>query len=198
MKKINYPILILSLFLSISINLKIIIDNSLDKFIKSFHINFFFISKVVILCVIFYFLFYYLFKLIDKIPLSKNKLTLNKKNIVFIFLVIFVPTMIYLLSHYPGVYLNDTMFMLYYPVSKMNPVIYGMFISIGMSAQTKLVEDLLQLSDSKYVSSEDCETNKNNIFVAGDCRDKSIRQLTTAVADGTTAAIKAIKYLEGK
>lgn len=130
MKKINYPILILSLFLSISINLKIIIDNSLDKFIKSFHINFFFISKVVILCVIFYFLFYYLFKLIDKIPLSKNKLTLNKKNIVFIFLVIFVPTMIYLLSHYPGVYLNDTMFMLYYPVSKMNPVIYGMFISI--------------------------------------------------------------------
>ena len=76
--------------------------------------------------------------------------------------------------------------------------INGMFISIGMNAQTKLVEDLLQLSDSKYVSSEDCETNKNNIFVAGDCRDKSIRQLTTAVADGTTAAIKAIKYLEGK
>lgn len=130
MKKINYPILILSLFLSVSVNLKIIIDSSLERFIKSFHINFFFIGKVLIVCIIFYILFYYLFKLIDKIPLSKNKLILNKKNIIIIFLLIFVPTMIYLLSHYPGVYLNDTLFMLYYPVNKMNPVIYGMFISI--------------------------------------------------------------------
>ena len=49
MKKINYPILILSLFLSVSVNLKIIIDSSLERFIKSFHINFFFIGKVFIL-----------------------------------------------------------------------------------------------------------------------------------------------------
>ena len=130
MKKINYPILILSLFLSVSVNLKIIIDSSLERFIKSFHINFFFIGKVLIVCIIFYILFYYLFKLIDKISISKNELILNKRNVIFIFLVIFVPTMIYLLTHYPGVYLNDTMFMLYYPISKMNPVIYGMLISI--------------------------------------------------------------------
>ena len=76
--------------------------------------------------------------------------------------------------------------------------IKGMFVSIGMTAQTNLVENLLDLNEYKYVESDDCATNKNNIFVAGDCRDKSIRQLTTAVADGTTAAIKAIKYLEGK
>ena len=76
--------------------------------------------------------------------------------------------------------------------------IKGMFVSIGMNAQTKLVEDLLDLNDYKYIESDDCATNKSNIFVAGDCRDKNIRQLTTAVADGTTAAIKAIKYLEGK
>ena len=76
--------------------------------------------------------------------------------------------------------------------------IKGMFISIGMNAQTKLVENLLDLNEYNYIESNDCATNKNNIFVAGDCRDKSIRQLTTAVADGTTAAIKAIKYLEGK
>ena len=60
------------------------------------------------------------------------------------------------------------------------------------------VEDLLDLTDQKYFDSEDCSTNKNNIFVAGDCRNKSIRQLTTAVSDGTTAAVKAIKYLEDK
>ena len=76
--------------------------------------------------------------------------------------------------------------------------IKGMFISIGMNAQTKVVENLLDLNEYNYVESDDCATNKNNIFVAGDCRDKSIRQLTTAVADGTTAAIKAIKYLENK
>ena len=76
--------------------------------------------------------------------------------------------------------------------------INGMFISIGMTAQTNLVENLLDLNEYKYIESNDCATNKDNIFVAGDCRDKSIRQLTTAVADGTTAAIKAIKYLENK
>ena len=70
----------------------------------------------------------------------------------------------------------------------------GMFISIGMVAQTDLVKDLVKLSPQKYIDSEDCTTEKNGIFVAGDCRTKNIRQLTTAVADGTTAAINAIKY----
>ena len=74
----------------------------------------------------------------------------------------------------------------------------GMFISIGMNAQTDVVKGLLNLNEYNYVDSDDCSTNKNNIFVAGDCRNKNIRQLTTAVADGTTAAVKAIKYLEGK
>ena len=76
--------------------------------------------------------------------------------------------------------------------------IKGMFISIGMNAQTDVVKDLLKLNEYNYVDSDDCATNKNNIFVAGDCRNKSIRQLTTAVADGTTAAVKVIKYLEEK
>lgn len=76
--------------------------------------------------------------------------------------------------------------------------IQGMFISIGMVAQTELVKDLVKLNKQNYVDSEDCKTNLDNIFVAGDCRSKDIRQLTTAVADGTTAAINAIKYLEDK
>lgn len=72
----------------------------------------------------------------------------------------------------------------------------GMFISIGMVAQTKIFEDVLSLSDQHYILNNDCKTDINGIFVAGDCRDKEIRQLTTAVSDGTTAAIKAIKYIE--
>ena len=74
--------------------------------------------------------------------------------------------------------------------------IEGMFISIGMVAQTDLVKDVVLLNKQNYIIGEDCKTDKEGIFVAGDCRDKTIRQLTTAVADGTTAAINAIKYIE--
>lgn len=74
--------------------------------------------------------------------------------------------------------------------------IQGMFVSIGMVAQTDLVKNLIKLNKQNYVDSLDCKTNLDNIFVAGDCRSKDIRQLTTAVADGTTAAINAIKYIE--
>lgn len=74
--------------------------------------------------------------------------------------------------------------------------IQGMFISIGMVAQTDVVKNIVKLNQQNYVDSEDCTTDVPGIFVAGDCRSKNIRQLTTAVADGTTAAINAIKYIE--
>lgn len=74
--------------------------------------------------------------------------------------------------------------------------IQGMFISIGMVPQTSLFKDTIKLNGQNYVDSLDCTTDKDGIFVAGDCRTKSVRQLTTAVADGTTAAINAIKYVE--
>lgn len=72
----------------------------------------------------------------------------------------------------------------------------GVFVSIGMDANTSLVKDLLDLNSYNYVVSDDCLTNKKGIFVAGDCRSKNIRQVTTATGDGTIAAIQAIKYLE--
>ena len=72
----------------------------------------------------------------------------------------------------------------------------GVFVSIGMDANTSLVKDLLDLNSYNYVVSDDCLTNKKGIFVAGDCRSKNIRQVTTATGDGTVAAIQAIKYLE--
>lgn len=72
----------------------------------------------------------------------------------------------------------------------------GMFISIGMDAQTDFVKELLPLSEQNYILSDDCSTLKSGIFVAGDCRHKNIRQLTTAVSDGAVAASYAIKYLE--
>ena len=46
-----------------------------------------------------------------------------------------------------------------------------------------------------FDSGEDCKTKTEGIFVAGDCRRKSVRQLTTAVSDGTIAALSAVEYL---
>ncbi len=76
--------------------------------------------------------------------------------------------------------------------------IQGMFISIGLDAQTSVVENLLPLSEQKYILSEDCNTLESGIFVAGDCRAKALRQLTTAVSDGAIAASNAIKYVENE
>lgn len=76
--------------------------------------------------------------------------------------------------------------------------VQGMFLSIGLDAQTSLVEKLLPLSEQKYILSEDCNTEESGIFVAGDCRAKAIRQLTTAVSDGAIAASSAIKYIENE
>lgn len=71
----------------------------------------------------------------------------------------------------------------------------GLFVSIGMDANTDILQDKLKLSERGYVDSHDTKTNLEGIFVAGDVRDKEIRQLTTATSDGTIAAIKAIDYI---
>lgn len=71
----------------------------------------------------------------------------------------------------------------------------GMFISIGLIPQSELVKDLLTINDYGYIDATDCKTNKEGIFVAGDCRNKKIRQVTVATSDGTIAAMNAIEYL---
>lgn len=75
----------------------------------------------------------------------------------------------------------------------------GMFLSVGQIPEVNYVNDELKLSNDHYIkSNEDCQTNLDGIFVAGDVRDKKIRQLTTAVNDGTIAALNAIEYLKNK
>ncbi len=74
----------------------------------------------------------------------------------------------------------------------------GLFESVGMDAQTELVDNLLTKNESNYIISDECKTNIEGIFVAGDCREKEVRQLTTAASDGTIAATLAIRYLKQK
>lgn len=71
----------------------------------------------------------------------------------------------------------------------------GIFISIGLTPQSDFVKEFLPINKYGYIESSNCVTEKDGIFVAGDCRDKQIRQLTVATSDGTTAALNAIEYL---
>lgn len=75
--------------------------------------------------------------------------------------------------------------------------INGMFVSIGRIPETDFIKNLVNLNEKNYIDSkENCKTNISGIFVAGDVRNKQYRQITTSVADGTVAALEAIKYLE--
>lgn len=73
----------------------------------------------------------------------------------------------------------------------------GLFVAVGHSPDLTAFENLLSLNTAGYAASaEDCRTDSAGIFVAGDCRAKSVRQLTTAVADGACAALAACEYLD--
>ena len=71
----------------------------------------------------------------------------------------------------------------------------GMFVSIGLVPQNELVKEILPVNKYGYILADNGATDIPGIFVAGDCRDKLIRQITVAVSDGTTAALNAIEYL---
>jgi thioredoxin reductase (NADPH) len=72
----------------------------------------------------------------------------------------------------------------------------GLFIAVGLDAQSEVGSAILDRDNRNYYVSEDCSTKIPGIFVAGDCREKKIRQLTTATSDGTIAALNVINYLK--
>ena len=72
----------------------------------------------------------------------------------------------------------------------------GLFIAVGRVPENQNFADLIRLDDAGYVvAGEDCHTSCEGIFVAGDNRVKSLRQLVTATADGAMAATEAVKYI---
>ncbi len=73
----------------------------------------------------------------------------------------------------------------------------GVFIYIGYVPNSKSFADILDLSErDEIITDEDMRTNIDGVFAAGDVRKKKYRQVTTAVADGTIAALSAIEYLQ--
>ncbi len=73
----------------------------------------------------------------------------------------------------------------------------GMFVAIGLEPENDAFENLVALDSAGYIdASENCQTKTPGVFAAGDCRQKGVRQVATAVADGAVAAIAACRYLD--
>ena len=73
----------------------------------------------------------------------------------------------------------------------------GVFVAVGHMPQNGTFENLVALDARGYADSgEDCAAAAPGVFVAGDCRRKNVRQLTTAVADGAVAALAAVHYID--
>ena len=73
----------------------------------------------------------------------------------------------------------------------------GLFVAIGLEPQNEPFADLIKLNSFGYADSdESCTTDTAGIFVAGDCRQKRIRQVATAAADGAVAALAACDYID--
>jgi len=74
----------------------------------------------------------------------------------------------------------------------------GTFIFIGYQPNTEDLNNVVNLNDrNEIVVDADMKTNIPGVFAAGDCINKRYRQVTTAVADGTIAALSASEYLRG-
>ncbi len=73
----------------------------------------------------------------------------------------------------------------------------GIFVFIGYVANTASLPKSLALNDrNEIIADEIMATNVTGVFAAGDVREKRYRQITTAVSDGTIAALSAIEFLQ--
>jgi len=75
----------------------------------------------------------------------------------------------------------------------------GVFVAIGQVPDNQKFFNLVDIDKLGYIiSDETCSTKTEGLYVAGDCRTKAIRQLSTAVGDGAIAATAARNYINRK
>lgn len=72
----------------------------------------------------------------------------------------------------------------------------AVFVAVGLIPQNGLFEGKVEMADGYIAAGESCTTNIPGVFVAGDTRTKTLRQLVTATSDGAIAATAAANYLE--
>ena len=73
----------------------------------------------------------------------------------------------------------------------------GLFIAVGQQPKNELFADVVEIDEKGYIKAYDeVHTSVEGIYVAGDTRDKELKQLTTAVSDGSLAATIAIREMK--
>ncbi len=73
----------------------------------------------------------------------------------------------------------------------------GIFVAVGLIPQNEPFKNIVALDGYGYADADEtCKTETAGVFVAGDCRKKRIRQVTTAAADGAIAALAACDYVD--
>ncbi|GKX30373.1 thioredoxin reductase [Vallitalea longa] len=72
----------------------------------------------------------------------------------------------------------------------------GVFIGIGTEPNSQLIKQKVDCDEKGYViTDESCETSVKGVFAAGDIRQKTLRQIVTAAADGATSVYSAERYI---
>ena len=107
-------------------------------------------------------------------------------------------------AHVTGFYGDDSLKKITYKNLKtgeeFEKEIDGVFIFIGYRANTEMIgQTAVNLNKwNEIVTNDKLETNLKGVYAAGDCREKQFRQITTAVADGTVAALNALNFIHAK
>lgn len=70
----------------------------------------------------------------------------------------------------------------------------GVFVAVGQTPSTDIFEGLVRRDKAGYIVADESCIAGDGVFVAGDCRTKKVRQLVTAAADGSVAALAASEY----
>ena len=72
----------------------------------------------------------------------------------------------------------------------------GLFVAIGLIPENEAFRNVAKLNEYGYFDADErCTTDTPGVFVAGDCRSKAVRQISTAAADGAVAALAACRYI---
>ncbi len=73
----------------------------------------------------------------------------------------------------------------------------GLFVAIGQMPDNEAFRGVVDLDEKGYIlTDETCHTRTPGVFAAGDCRQKRVRQLSTAAGDGTVAALEACEFID--
>lgn len=144
MNLVNYIVCFLLSF-SLVLNFNIAYDGKYpSEFIENFHFNFKFWIITLICSLVIFFIFGLILKLLEKKFVCKENKINSKKLALFTFLGIFISGVIFLITYYPGVGMNDTLHIIDGPVAtgRQHALFYNLWLSVTYRIFFKIVSNV--------------------------------------------------------